>query len=186
MKYLISNFKNSTSHEIEISNTLDLQSIQPFEKFYVSISESHGKKNTEAYFLHNYSALVLNENVYFIQGDEWKLKKNFFQRQIFKNGRSQFQKYSLEIKKIIQNHVHKKEECVLEVLSPMTGKMIQILKNNHDVVKIGEPLFIIEAMKMENKIVSESEGRIENLNLKLGQNVSANELLCHVVPIRPT
>ena len=55
--------------------------------------------------------------------------------------------------------------------SPMTGKVIEVLKSQGEPVKQGEVIAIIEAMKMENKIESQQSGILETLNISKGDVV---------------
>jgi biotin carboxyl carrier protein len=65
----------------------------------------------------------------------------------------------------------------LEVNSPMPGKILGIKANVGDVVKKGDVILILEAMKMENEIVSPSVGTVASINVTSGQTVVAGDLL---------
>jgi len=64
-----------------------------------------------------------------------------------------------------------------EICSPMNGKVVKILTKPDKVVKTGETLMIIEAMKMENNICSVKDGVIEAIHVAAGQNAAINRLL---------
>ncbi len=69
------------------------------------------------------------------------------------------------------------EEQGNTITSPMFGKLIKI---NFDVgkeVKKGDILFIIEAMKMENNIVSHKSGVIESISVSIGQMIESGNVL---------
>ena len=57
------------------------------------------------------------------------------------------------------------------VKSPLPGNIIQIFVKNGDTVKKGDKLLIYEAMKMENTIVAERDGKIQNLSVNTGDVV---------------
>jgi len=57
------------------------------------------------------------------------------------------------------------------VASPMPGKVIKINIKEGDEVKKGDLLLIIEAMKMENKIVSPKDAVIRKINVSLNERV---------------
>ena len=57
------------------------------------------------------------------------------------------------------------------VASPMPGKVIKISIREGDAVKKGDLLLIVEAMKMENKIVSPRDGVIEKINVSVNERV---------------
>jgi len=57
------------------------------------------------------------------------------------------------------------------VASPMPGKVIKINTREGDKVKKGDLLLIVEAMKMENKIVSPKDAVIQKINVSLNERV---------------
>lgn len=69
-----------------------------------------------------------------------------------------------------------------EQKSPLTGKVLSVLVQESQEVNEGDVLFTIEAMKMENRILAECPGRIENIKVKAGANVSVGDLLCLLQP----
>ena len=49
----------------------------------------------------------------------------------------------------------------IEIINaPMPGKILDVMVEENSEIKQGEPLFILEAMKMQNEIVSNVSGRI--------------------------
>lgn len=68
------------------------------------------------------------------------------------------------------------------VLAPMPGTLLQVLVAEGQDVEEGQPLFVIEAMKMQNEVASPLAGRIRNLRAAAGQAVEARQLLVEVVP----
>ncbi|MEN0651936.1 MULTISPECIES: acetyl/propionyl/methylcrotonyl-CoA carboxylase subunit alpha [Hyphobacterium] len=63
------------------------------------------------------------------------------------------------------------------VESPMPGLVVSIDVAVGQEVKAGEPLMVIEAMKMENVLRAEIDGTIKALHARPGQSVAADELL---------
>ncbi len=69
------------------------------------------------------------------------------------------------------------EVAINEVKAPMPGVILDVLaKENQDVEK-GDPLLILEAMKMENMIKSPTSGKIKLISVSKGQSVEKNALL---------
>lgn len=69
-------------------------------------------------------------------------------------------------------------EASNNVNSPMPGRVIKINVSEGDVVKKGDVLLIIEAMKMENKIVCAKDSAIiESVNVKTAQMVDTTTAL---------
>ena len=67
-----------------------------------------------------------------------------------------------------------------DVLSPIQGSVIKVLVKVGDKVKKGQPLFIIEAMKLENEVPSPAEGEIAEILVSKGQAVASKEILCRI------
>jgi biotin carboxyl carrier protein len=63
------------------------------------------------------------------------------------------------------------------VKAPMPGLIIDLKVKAGDVVKAGEPLLILEAMKMENILKSSREGVIKNVKVKKGESVEKGQVL---------
>lgn len=63
------------------------------------------------------------------------------------------------------------------VYAPMQGNIWKILKQLGDDVKAGEPILILEAMKMENNIVAPKDGKISYYAVKEGDTVDSGALL---------
>ncbi|OJH30302.1 Acetyl-/propionyl-coenzyme A carboxylase alpha chain [Armadillidium vulgare] len=63
------------------------------------------------------------------------------------------------------------------IKSPISGLLVKLHVNIGDQVEIGQPLFVVEAMKMENIICAESEMVIKNIPVKEGKNVQAGDLV---------
>ncbi|HAF28446.1 MAG TPA: acetyl-CoA carboxylase biotin carboxyl carrier protein subunit [Bacteroidales bacterium] len=64
--------------------------------------------------------------------------------------------------------------------APLPGSIFKILKNEGDEVKKGETIMIMEAMKMENNIQSEKEGKIISMKVKVGDSVLQNDVLAEI------
>lgn len=64
-----------------------------------------------------------------------------------------------------------------EVLSPIQGQVSNVLAKVGDKVKKGDVLVIIEAMKLENPVVSPFDGEVAEIAVSKGQSVTAKERL---------
>lgn len=69
-----------------------------------------------------------------------------------------------------------------ETRSPMPGKVLQVSVKEGDAVKPGDPLLILEAMKMENVLSSEIAGTVREVHVKAGDMVEPGKLLVLVEP----
>lgn len=63
------------------------------------------------------------------------------------------------------------------VKAPMPGTIISVNVATGDSVKKGQVLVVLEAMKMENEIVSPVDGTVASINTTKGSSVNAGELL---------
>ena len=63
------------------------------------------------------------------------------------------------------------------LVSPMPGILLRYLVEEGDEVKIGEPVAILEAMKMENTLPSPATGTIQNLRVTAGATVVKGDVL---------
>ena len=68
-----------------------------------------------------------------------------------------------------------------KVMAPMPGKVIRLLVKSGDLVEVGQPLLVVEAMKMQNEVRSPKSGTVEGLAVSPGQAVSAGDTLGFIV-----
>ena len=59
----------------------------------------------------------------------------------------------------------------------MPGLILEILVTKSVTVKKGDPIIILEAMKMENILTSPIDGVIKNIEVKAQQTVEKNNVL---------
>lgn len=64
------------------------------------------------------------------------------------------------------------------VKSPISGLLVKLHVNIGDQVEIGQPLFVVEAMKMENIICAEAAMMIKNIPVQEGKNVQIGDVVC--------
>lgn len=64
-----------------------------------------------------------------------------------------------------------------DVTTPIPGKIISILVKKGDRVKLGQPVLIVEAMKMENEIHAPKDGIVKEIYVSEGENVMPDEAL---------
>lgn len=64
--------------------------------------------------------------------------------------------------------------------SPMPGKIFKVLKEVGSEVKKGEPILVLEAMKMEHSIRSDKDGKVKSIPYKVGELVQGGVILAEV------
>jgi len=66
------------------------------------------------------------------------------------------------------------------ISAPMPGNIVNVSVKPGDVVKKGQLLLVLEAMKMENEIVSPVDGQIVSVAITKGQSVNVGEALVQI------
>ena len=64
------------------------------------------------------------------------------------------------------------------MLAPMPGMIISYQKNVGDAVTKGDPVVVLEAMKMENALVAPCDGIVRGIKFKSGDTVAKGAVLC--------
>lgn len=60
----------------------------------------------------------------------------------------------------------------------MPGNILSVNVSDGDTVKKGQVLMILEAMKMENEIMSPCDGKVVSVSVAKGAAVESGTLLC--------
>ncbi len=76
-----------------------------------------------------------------------------------------------------KNKTRNKTEAVT---APMPGKIIELLVEENAGIKEGEPILILEAMKMQNEINSPFSGRIKRIFIKQNDSVAKDDVLLEI------
>jgi biotin carboxyl carrier protein len=69
-----------------------------------------------------------------------------------------------------------------EILAPMPGKVLKLLVRDGDLVEAGQPLVVIEAMKMETTLAAESAAIVKHVRVEEGQTVDHGAVLIELSP----
>jgi propionyl-CoA carboxylase alpha chain len=64
-----------------------------------------------------------------------------------------------------------------KVEAPISGVIVDIKVKDGDIVKQGQELFILEAMKMENIICAEKDAKIKKVHLQAGENTTYGQVV---------
>jgi biotin carboxyl carrier protein len=86
--------------------------------------------------------------------------------------------FSLQRMKVLNSKKGKAEKEFIK--APMPGKIIDVLVREGASVLRGEPLVILEAMKMQNEIVSPVSGTVVKVMTKANSNVMKDDILVEI------
>ena len=68
------------------------------------------------------------------------------------------------------------------LLSPMPGLVVALPAAEDDTVRAGQPLAVVDAMKMENVLRAERDGRIVKVHVKVGDSLAADQIIMEFAP----
>jgi 3-methylcrotonyl-CoA carboxylase alpha subunit len=66
------------------------------------------------------------------------------------------------------------------VVAPMAGRVVKIFAANGAIVKKGDSILVLEAMKMEHVVKAPIDGIIKSAEVEVGQQVSDSTVLCQI------
>lgn len=66
------------------------------------------------------------------------------------------------------------------IKAPLPGTIIQVFVKPGDKVSLGQKILTMEAMKMENNVISEKDGIVKTVSVKPGQTVMQNDILVEI------
>ena len=64
-----------------------------------------------------------------------------------------------------------------DVTTPVPGRVVKILVTEGTRVAAGDPVLVIEAMKMENRVTAPTDGTVKAIHVKEGDSVNSDETL---------
>ncbi|MDR9468325.1 acetyl-CoA carboxylase biotin carboxyl carrier protein subunit, partial [Marinospirillum sp.] len=69
--------------------------------------------------------------------------------------------------------------------SPVAGSVWEVLKAPGETVKAGEPLMILESMKMEIPVLASQDGQLLEHRVKPGSRVTPGQIVSILQPLEP-
>lgn len=153
------------------------------EKYELSLEErgenffevSLGKKKflVSAEFLSEQELLLkINDNIFNIM-----IRSNLTTHSVMVKGKE----YHIEKKSLLR--VLKEERGKArkrEVKTTMPGRIVRVMANEGDLVRVEQPVLVLEAMKMQNEIKSPQAGKIMKIHYQAGDYVEAGSVLFSV------
>lgn len=86
--------------------------------------------------------------------------------------------FSLKRKKFLESQAGSSSSVTID--APMPGKIVELLVEEGADVKAGEPILILEAMKMQNEISSHVDGVIRKIAIRQNDSVMKDDLLIEI------
>lgn len=74
----------------------------------------------------------------------------------------------------------KKGSGLSKITAPLPGTIFKVIAKEGDVVRKGDAVLIMEAMKMENNVLAEKEGVVKKILVKEGDSVLQGDLLIEI------
>ncbi len=67
-----------------------------------------------------------------------------------------------------------------QLKAPMPGKILEIMVQQGDSVALGDPVAILEAMKMENELKAPVAGTVNSISAAINDSLDKNELILEI------
>ena len=69
------------------------------------------------------------------------------------------------------------ESDVQELVAPMPGLVLSVLVSDGETIQAGQPLLVLEAMKMENELRAEKDATVRTVRVQAGDAVTKAQVL---------
>ena len=73
------------------------------------------------------------------------------------------------------------DENAISIKAPMHGTILSFNVSVGDTVLEGQVLAILEAMKMENELVSPASGKVKSIHVEKGSSVVENQIILQII-----
>lgn len=70
--------------------------------------------------------------------------------------------------------------------APMPGRVLNVLVGQGDTAEVGQPLVLLEAMKMELTVTADLDGTVASVHVAPGDMVEGAQLLLEITPAAPS
>ncbi|MFH1657044.1 MAG: acetyl-CoA carboxylase biotin carboxyl carrier protein subunit [bacterium] len=108
------------------------------------------------------------------QADEGKIKVKVDEKEfVFEDGAVTKERKPT----VTQTYLQKKDFGEAEIKSPIAGIVSEIFVEVGSSLKKGDKILLLSAMKMENEIVSERDGKVKEIKITKNQQVKGGEVL---------
>ena len=67
-----------------------------------------------------------------------------------------------------------------ELVTPMQGTIVKLIASDGQTVSAGDPIVVLEAMKMEQPLTAHKDGTVAGLTVEVGQTVTSGTVICRI------
>jgi acetyl-CoA/propionyl-CoA carboxylase, biotin carboxylase, biotin carboxyl carrier protein len=67
-----------------------------------------------------------------------------------------------------------------ELATPMQGTIVKLIASDGQTVSAGDPIVVLEAMKMEQPLTAHKDGTVAGLTVEVGQTVTSGTVICRI------
>jgi acetyl-CoA/propionyl-CoA carboxylase, biotin carboxylase, biotin carboxyl carrier protein len=67
-----------------------------------------------------------------------------------------------------------------ELATPMQGTIVKLIAADGQTVSAGDPIVVLEAMKMEQPLTAHKDGTVTGLTVEVGQTVTSGTVICRI------
>jgi len=107
-----------------------------------------------------------------VENEDYFFSKDEFDRLVLIERKDYPSLESIRKSEVVPNLPQEKE-----IKTPIAGIVSKIHDKDGETIRIGQPVITLVAMKMENEIISESYGRVKEIEVKEKQFVNSGEKL---------
>lgn len=184
MKIHVQRNKGQEEYILSIPSSIDFIHMQKGEKFTANVLSVKGeKKEFICCFLADGKSLLVGNKIIRYNHNFVEKKGEHYRLGIKNNSYIYQTNYLANVIKPIKPRINAASLLGGEIKSPMTGKVISVLVSEQTKVKEGDALIIIEAMKMENRIVAECDGVVSKIKVSKGVSVAAGDFMLFLAPV---
>lgn len=104
-------------------------------------------------------------------------KENAVQETITNNSKPEINEVKEQKVEQVPQKAESNTSSGAKIVAPMSGVILKVLVSPGQQINAGDKVVILEAMKMENEIMSEKSGVVKNILVKEGDNVDTGQVL---------
>ncbi len=176
MKFRIKKFDCERSFLIEISQTSKLHHLSPGEFIDAFLMDDQGKrKHIKGMVLADRRSFLFGQKVVRLHQSVFVSEEELYGMTLSNNEGVFRQYFSINGVRPIEPKKKTRSGFLGDFMSPMTGKVLSINVAEGQQVQKGDVLLVIEAMKMENRILSQGCGVVSQLSITHGSSITSGD-----------